>query len=198
MWLWLPNCIGCRPLYNLSPCLFISHRADKQSTDLTHFNEIPHPIPEPPQDIRADSRFVPCQWETALLCNDVSHWLGASLESTLRHSGICGWPWNLPKQNIMEWCQMNVMGSQPTQQLDSTFNSWFKLTTKKISKLCIFCDGKSPVTSWFPSQRASNVGSVSMSPRLHDKLSYHTRYLIRQFQSLEMMSACSRVKQSLL
>ena len=31
----------------------------------------------------ADSRFAPRQWETALLCNDVSHWLGASLESTL-------------------------------------------------------------------------------------------------------------------
>ena len=25
---------------------------------------------------RADSRFVPSQWETALLCNAVSHWLG--------------------------------------------------------------------------------------------------------------------------
>ena len=32
---------------------------------------------------RDDSRFVPNQWETALLCNDVSHWLGASLESAL-------------------------------------------------------------------------------------------------------------------
>ena len=27
--------------------------------------------------IRADSRFAPSQWETALLCKDVSHWLGA-------------------------------------------------------------------------------------------------------------------------
>ena len=27
--------------------------------------------------------FVPSQWETALLYNDVSHWLGASLESVL-------------------------------------------------------------------------------------------------------------------
>ena len=26
---------------------------------------------------------APSQWETALLCNDVSHWLGASLESAL-------------------------------------------------------------------------------------------------------------------
>ena len=32
---------------------------------------------------RADSRFVPSQWETALLCNNVSHLLGASLESAL-------------------------------------------------------------------------------------------------------------------
>ena len=32
---------------------------------------------------RADSRFAPSQWETALHCNNVSHWLGASLESAL-------------------------------------------------------------------------------------------------------------------
>ena len=32
---------------------------------------------------RADSRFAPSQWEMALLCNGVSHWLGASLESAL-------------------------------------------------------------------------------------------------------------------
>ena len=31
----------------------------------------------------ADSRFEPSQRETALLCNNDSHWLGASLESTL-------------------------------------------------------------------------------------------------------------------
>ena len=55
------------------------------------------PLPEPmlmqimspycvtrPQCVnRADSRFAPSQWETALLCNNVSHWLGASLESAL-------------------------------------------------------------------------------------------------------------------
>ena len=33
--------------------------------------------------IKAVSRFAPSQWETALLCNDVSHWLCASLESAL-------------------------------------------------------------------------------------------------------------------
>ena len=31
----------------------------------------------------ADFRFEPSQWEVALLCNDVSYWLGASLESAL-------------------------------------------------------------------------------------------------------------------
>ena len=33
--------------------------------------------------VRAGCRFAPSQWETALLCNDVSHWLGASLGSAL-------------------------------------------------------------------------------------------------------------------
>ena len=37
---------------------------------------------------RADSRFVPSQWETVLLCDNVSHWLGASLESTLPGWGL--------------------------------------------------------------------------------------------------------------
>ena len=32
---------------------------------------------------RSDSRFVPSQWDTALLCKDVTHGLGASLESAL-------------------------------------------------------------------------------------------------------------------
>ena len=35
---------------------------------------------------RADSRFAPCQWEMALLCNDISHWLGANLESALYYA----------------------------------------------------------------------------------------------------------------
>ena len=34
-------------------------------------------------DVRADSGFAPNQWEMALLCDDISHWLGASLETGL-------------------------------------------------------------------------------------------------------------------
>ena len=34
-------------------------------------------------NIRDDSGFAPIQWETALLCIDVFHWLGVNLEPTL-------------------------------------------------------------------------------------------------------------------
>ena len=33
--------------------------------------------------LRADSRFAPSQWQTVLLCSNVSHWLGTNLESAL-------------------------------------------------------------------------------------------------------------------
>ena len=35
------------------------------------------------QHCRADSRLAHIKWDTALICNDVSHWLDASLESDL-------------------------------------------------------------------------------------------------------------------
>ena len=40
-------------------------------------------IPTPRIYRRADSRLAPSQWETSLRSNAVSHWLGASLESSL-------------------------------------------------------------------------------------------------------------------
>ena len=39
---------------------------------------------------RADSRFALSQWETVLLCNDVSHLLGANLESALIQWWVIG------------------------------------------------------------------------------------------------------------
>ena len=42
-------------------------------------------------DIRTDQRFAPSEWETVLLCNDVSHWLGARLESTLNMANEILW-----------------------------------------------------------------------------------------------------------
>ena len=64
---------------------------------------------------RANSKFAPSQWETALLCNDVSHWLGASLESALIHK----WYWSdnrdVPLDLFANYDIKFVMKLQPTQ-----------------------------------------------------------------------------------
>ena len=58
---------------------------------------------------RADSRFVPSQWETALLCNDVYHWLGASIESALNTGSAFGrlpygvFIYNKVITNVSDW-----------------------------------------------------------------------------------------------
>ena len=49
--------------------------------------------------LMADSRFAPSRWETTLFCNDVSHWLDASLESALNFQ----WMW---------WCYSNRVIAQ--------------------------------------------------------------------------------------
>ena len=45
--------------------------------------------------IRAVTRFAPSQWQTVLLCNNVSHWLGASLESGLKMTMTAWRPFDL-------------------------------------------------------------------------------------------------------
>ena len=56
-------------------------------------------------------------------------------------------------------------GNSSNWKVDCLFNSLFRLTTKKISKLCMAgpFKGKQLMISGFPSQRASNVESVSIS-----------------------------------
>ena len=56
------------------------------------------------QDNRADSRFAASQWETALLCNDISHWLSASGESTLRQPP----PWPLDTNKLQRKVQTST------------------------------------------------------------------------------------------
>ena len=41
--------------------------------------------------LKVDSRFAPSRWETALLCNDGSHWLGGNLESALLACSALCW-----------------------------------------------------------------------------------------------------------
>ena len=68
------------------------NRSHKQSYMLRHasfFHSFCGIITKLNIKYRADSRFAPSQWEMVLLCNDVSHWLGASLESTLDAFPTC-------------------------------------------------------------------------------------------------------------
>ena len=55
-------------------------------------------------DIRADSSFVPSQWEKALLCNGVSHWLGVNLESALWHGSKLTLQNNDASHIFCNWC----------------------------------------------------------------------------------------------
>ena len=61
----------------------ISHGISSYGTDMFSGN-ILATVPSRRRDgTTAESRFTPSQWETALRCNDVAHWLGASLASAL-------------------------------------------------------------------------------------------------------------------
>ena len=64
----------------------------------------------------------------------------------------------------LQWCQNECDGISNHWRLDCLFNCLFRCTSKKASKLCVIglCEGNSPVTSEFPTQKASNVENVSI------------------------------------
>ena len=115
---------------------------------------------------RTDSRLVHSQWETALLCDDVSHWLGASPDN---HSGGN----KPPNIRIRKGCRL----SDPIEYFNGCGTNCFeiKITTKcslttdlapilwwrqdmhARSVLLAFYTGNPTITGWIPSQRASNV-----------------------------------------
>ena len=63
---------------------------------------------------RADSRFAPSQWETVLLCNDVSHWLGANLEPAQADSRFAPSQWEtaLLCNDVSHWLGANLEPAQ--------------------------------------------------------------------------------------
>ena len=83
---------------------------------------------------RTESRFAPSQWETALLCNVVSRWLGASLESALNY---------MMKHNcvIRYYCPMHFAADLPFSSFWK-INMWEhtrKWKTARISTRLLFC-----------------------------------------------------------
>ena len=62
----------------------------------------------PANRCRADSRLVPSQWETSLLSNAVSHWLGANLESANRWQTTSQWETSLQSNTVSHWLDANL------------------------------------------------------------------------------------------
>ena len=63
---------------------------------------------------RTDSRFAPSQWEMALLCNDISHWLGASLESALCY--VMDFREKKPSHNDYTFAWFHLFDTHPRQK----------------------------------------------------------------------------------
>ena len=74
--------------------------------------------------MQADSRFTLSQWDTALLCNDVSHWLVTNVESALNVSLFTvGWIYIYCGQ--MEWRILFSHKSRPAASKNSV-GMWTK------------------------------------------------------------------------
>ena len=109
------------------------NRSHKQSYTLRHasfFHSFCGIITKLNIKCRADSRFAPSRWETALLCNDVSHWLGANRESTLEYAfPICHK--NIIQNNRVELsparlsalCKLTHIGRQYGRFLQTTLSN---------------------------------------------------------------------------
>ena len=92
--------------------------------------------PRPVHWFRADSRFAPSQWETALLCNEVSHWLGASPESALWLIYFCRLAFLFPVSRrgpLLQWASRRpaslLVKTWQQLKLDSAENKTAWLTT---------------------------------------------------------------------
>ena len=130
---------------------------------------------------RADFGFAPSQWETVLLCNGVSHWLGASLESALlyrRHiyHYYLSDRWNSisvlhmkrhnivmpgPAASVWVWHHSERDGVSNHRHLDCLLHRLFR-RSKKTPKFRVtgLCERNSSVTGKFPTQKASNTENV--------------------------------------
>ena len=73
------------------------------------------------------------------------------------------------------------------QRLDDLLNRSFRRTSRKTSKLRVtgFCEGNSPVTGEFPSQRASNAENVSIWWRHNEPSNGHYRRWPFRISSME-------------
>ena len=70
---------------------------------------------------RADSRFVPSQWETSLLCNHISHWQSSSLEQPPLWHHHCITVANFPAS--FHWPNSHMLNSLDPGRCGSNYNN---------------------------------------------------------------------------
>ena len=108
--------------------------------------------------VRAGSMFALSQWKTALLCNDVSHWLGACLESALVMVTVESVWWLLiswclfdtrPSTTTMMWPGQPIWGVPQGYFLGTMFPH-SSTKGKKASNIYeqIFCNGNSEILKY--------------------------------------------------
>ena len=112
---------------------------------------------------RNDSRFAPSQWETALLCNNVSHWLGetASLSGDRDVSRLAPSQWEtaLLCNDVSHW-----LGEAASLSGDRD-ESRFAPSQWEMALLCNYIShwlGASPVGA---DSKYSAMAAVVLSPR---------------------------------
>ena len=81
--------------------------------------------------IRADSRFAPSQWGMALLCNNVSHWLDASLESALSMVLACSTHWKRYMHAYVFWIKYVRYFLTRTTKNNVLSKQYFTITFRK-------------------------------------------------------------------
>ena len=96
---------------------------------------------------RADSRFAPSQWETSLLCNDVSHWLGASLESVLKWKRF-PYYWTLCAGDPSDISSISLMGSPHKRPAMRSFDFFCLQIVEQAVDLLVIWDVMTPI--WPP------------------------------------------------
>ena len=100
----------------------------------------------------ADSRFALSQWETALLCNDVSHWLRVSLESALILKGVQSCAIGILLMQA-QYIPQNMLAVLWCFVLELLYHYTMTSSKGNIFRVTGLYVGNSPVTGEFPAQR---------------------------------------------
>ena len=82
--------------------------------------------------------------------------------------------WKITHAPVLQWRHTERDGVSNHQPDDCLLNGLFRHRSNKASKLRVtgLCEGNSPVTGEFSTERASNAENVSISCRYHMNLQY--------------------------